>query len=111
MTCKCQIFFDQLLRRHMHGNEPNLAVLAVHPEMHHALTALQVTQPQPAEFLTANTVIEQGGQNGAIAHALERIFRRRIKQLAGLGIAERRRRSFIGVSRGPLNPRRQDYQL
>jgi hypothetical protein len=31
-------------------------------------------------------VIEQGGQDGAIAHALERVRRRRLEQLARLGI-------------------------
>jgi hypothetical protein len=53
--------------------------IAVNPEVHHALAAVQVAQPQPAEFLAADTVIEQGGQDGAIAHALERVLGRRIE--------------------------------
>jgi hypothetical protein len=91
------IFLDQLLCRHMHGNEADLAALAMHPEMHHASTAVQVAQAQPAEFLAADAVIEQGGEDGAIAHTLERVLGRRIEQLAGLGIAERRGRAFVSI--------------
>jgi hypothetical protein len=42
-------------------------------------------------------VIEHSGQNGAIAHALERVLGRRIEQPARLGIAERGRRAFVGL--------------
>ena len=90
MARKRQIFLDQLLCCCMHGNEADLAALAVHAEMHHALTAVQITQAQTAELIAAEAVLEQGGQNGAIAHALERVLGRRIEQLTRLGIAERR---------------------
>src|SRR5215831_9721125 len=72
MAGERHIFLDQLLCCHMHGDEADLAALAMHPEMHHAPTAVQVTQPQPAELLATEAVIEQGGEDGAIAHALER---------------------------------------
>jgi hypothetical protein len=71
--------------------------------MHHTLTAVQVAHPQPAEFLAADTLIEQDGQDGAIAYALERILGRRIEELAGLCIAKRRRRTFIGIGGRPLD--------
>ena len=48
-------------------------------------------------------MIEQGGQNGAVSFALERIFRRRLEQLAHLGVTERRRRAFVAVRRRPLD--------
>ena len=82
----------------MDRNKPDLAALAMHPKMHHTLTALQIAEPQPAEFLAADAVIEQGGEDGPISNALERTLGRRIKKLAGLSIAKRRRRTFIGIS-------------
>jgi hypothetical protein len=57
----------------------------------------------PQQLLAANTVIEQGGEDGAIAHALERIDRRRVNQPARLGIAERRRQAFIAIRHWPLH--------
>ena len=54
--------------------------------MHHTLTALHVPDPQPAQLLAADAVIEQGRQDGPIANALERIRRRRLQQLARLGL-------------------------
>src|SRR6516165_5388335 len=98
-----QIFLDETLRHGMHGNKPYLVALTLDPEMHHALTALHVTDLQTAELLTANSVIEQGGQNGAITDTFERVSRRRIEQLARLGIAQRRRRAFIAVCHRPLD--------
>jgi hypothetical protein len=59
----------------MHGNEPDFAPLAPDPEMHHPLTALPVPDPQAVQLLAAHAVIEQGGQDGAIARALERVRR------------------------------------
>jgi len=97
------IFLDQLLCRHMHGDEADLAALAVHAEMHHAPAAVQVTQPQAAELLAADAVIEQGGEDGAIAHALEGVLGRGVEQLAGLSVTERWRGAFIGINRRPLD--------
>src|SRR6516165_2474742 len=68
----CEVFRDEPLRHGMNGDKPGLAALAVNSEMHHALAAVQVAQPQPAEFLAAHAVIEQGGENGAVTDAIER---------------------------------------
>ena len=87
----------------VHRNEPDFVPFALDPKMHHALPALHVLYAQPAELLATDAVIEQGGQDGAIAHALESIVGRRIEQLAGLGIAERRRAAFIAVGHRPLD--------
>jgi hypothetical protein len=98
-----QVRLDQPLRHRMHGNEPDLAALAPDPEMHHALTALHVLDPQAAQLLAAHAVIEQGGQDGAIARALERVRRRRLQELALLGVAQRQRAAFIAVGHPPLH--------
>ena len=72
----------------MHRNEPDFVALALDPKMQHPLTALNIPHTQPAQFFAADAVIEQGGQDRAIADALERIFERRIEQFADLSIAE-----------------------
>ena len=98
-----EIFLDQPLRRGMHGNKPDFVALALDPKMHHALTALNVPHAQPAQLLTAQAVIEQGSQDGAIAFALERVVWRRFEQLARLRIAERRRAAFVSVRERPFH--------
>jgi hypothetical protein len=62
MATNPQVLLDQPLRHGMHGNEPDLAPLAPDPKMHHALTALHVPDPQPAQLLAAHAVIEQGAR-------------------------------------------------
>jgi hypothetical protein len=86
-----QVFLDQPLRQDLDGYEPDLAALALDPKMQHSLTALHVLYAQSAELLAADAVVEQGGENGTIANTLEGIGRRRVEQLAGLSVAERRR--------------------
>ena len=71
MAGERQIFFDQPLRQYLDRYEPDFAALALHPKMQHALTALHVLYAQAAEFLAADSVVEQGGQDGTIADALE----------------------------------------
>jgi hypothetical protein len=63
-------------------NEPDFAALAPDPKMHLALTALHVPDPQPAQSLAAQAVIKQGGQDGAIARALEGVAGRRLRTWA-----------------------------
>lgn len=88
MLSEGQIFLDQPLRRGVSGNEPDLIPFALDAEMRHALTGLQIPNLKAAKFLAADAVIEQGGENGAIAQTFERIGRRSIEQFASLGVAE-----------------------
>src|SRR5271163_5188904 len=85
-----QIFLDQPLRQHLDGYEPDLTAFSLDPKMQHALPALDVLYTQAAELLAADAMIEQGGQDGAIADTFEGIVGWRIEQLAGLGITEGR---------------------
>ena len=74
----------------------DLAALAVHPQMEDALARLQIADPQRRELGAAQPVIEQSGEDGAVAQPLQRVGRRRVEQGAGLGVAERRRRALAG---------------
>src|SRR5581483_5521018 len=103
MAGEAEIVLHQSLGGSVDGHEAHLVALALDPKVHHALSALHIAHAQPAEFFAADTVIEEGGQNGAIALTLERIFRRRLEQFAHLGVTERRRRAFIAVRRRPLD--------
>ena len=47
-------------------------------------------EPAAAKLVAAHTVIEQGGQDSAVAQALERVRRRRFEQFAGLCVIQRR---------------------
>jgi len=98
-----QIFLNQPLREHLDGYEPDLVAFPLDPKMQHALPALHVLYAQAAELLATDAMIEQGGQDGAIADTLEGIVGRRIEQLAGLGIAEGRGAAFIVVGHRALD--------
>ena len=89
-----QVLLDQPARHSMQRNEPDLAALALDPKMHHAVTALHVLDPKAAQLLAADAVIEQGGEDGATAHALERVRRGHLQQLARLSISESRLAAF-----------------
>ena len=65
-----QILLARTLRRCIDWNKADLGALAVDPKMQDALAAVQILDPETAELLAANAVIEQGGQNGAVAHPL-----------------------------------------
>jgi len=56
---------------------------------------LGVLHRELAEFLTAERVVEQGGQNGPVARAFQRLLIGRYEQLAGLGITKGRGLAFV----------------
>jgi hypothetical protein len=64
---------------------------AVDAEMADPFPALEIPHAEAAELLAADPVVKEGGQNGAIADAFERVLGRRLEQAAGLAVAERRR--------------------
>src|SRR5271169_1716550 len=70
-------------------------LMSVDPRMYRALPALHVLDPQTAQLLPPNPMIEQGSQDGAIAHALERVRWRRHQPLARWGVTQRRRASSV----------------
>lgn len=99
-----EIILDQPLRGRVGRHVADLGPLAVDPEMHHALAALQVLDPQPAQLLAPQTVVEQGRQDGAVAYAFQGVGRWRLEQLPGLTVAECRRAAFVAVGTRPFDP-------
>ena len=58
----------------MQRHEARLATLAEHPQVHHAASLLPgVLDREPADFLAAQTVIEQGGQQRLVAKGFQDI--------------------------------------
>jgi len=98
-----QVFLNQPLRHLVHGNVADLAPLAAHLQVHHALAGLHVAEAEQAKLLAADAVIEQGGEYGAIHYTLQRVEGRGLKQSAGLRLAERRRAAFVAVDRRALD--------
>jgi len=79
----------------VNGNKPDLVPLAFDAEMHHALPALQVAQPQQAQLLSSDAVIEQGGQYCPVPYTLQRVWGRGLQEPTRLGVTQRRRNSPI----------------
>ena len=68
-----------------------------------AVALLDVRKGERRHFRTPQPAAEKNREDGAIALALDRIFGRRIEQLSGLRVAERRRAAFIAIRHRPLN--------
>jgi hypothetical protein len=90
-----EILADEPQRHRVNGNKPDLVALAFDAQMHDALAALHIAQAQQAEFFAADAVIEQGGENGAVAPSLQRVRGRGLQQSPGLCIAKRWRTALI----------------
>lgn len=71
--------------------------------MHNAVPTLQVAHAEAAQFLAAQPVVEQGGQDGAVAHALARVGDGGLEQGQGLRVAQGGRGSFVHVSARALD--------
>ena len=86
-------------RRRMERHVARLFALAGDLQMRHAATFMpEVPDGELAQLLAAERVIEQGGQNGAIAHAFERFLGRRDEQLARLMVGDRRGFAFVALA-------------
>jgi hypothetical protein len=59
---------------------------------------------EAAQFFAAQPVVEEGGQDGAIAFAFQRVRRGRFQQRPDLAVAQRRRLAPIVIGLGALDP-------
>jgi hypothetical protein len=100
---ECEVFFDQALGGHVHRHKPYFVALALDAEVHHAVAALDILHPQSAELLTAEAVIQQNGEDGAVAHTFKSVSRWRLQQPARLHIAQGRCTAFIAVGHGAFD--------
>jgi len=75
-----------------------LAAFARHFDVRHALADVaKVFDLELAQFFAPQRVKEQGGKNGAVALAADVIVLRRLEELAGLMIGNRRRLAFAAL--------------
>ena len=77
-----QILPDEPQHHRVNGNEPDLVALALDAEVHDALAALHVAQPQQAQLFAPDAVIEQGGEYRAVPYTLQRVRGRGLQQAA-----------------------------
>jgi hypothetical protein len=68
-----------------------------------AFAGVAVTQTKLAELVPTDAVEEQDGQERAIALAQHRVLGRRLKELAGLSIAQGWGLALVGALVGPLD--------
>jgi hypothetical protein len=64
----------------MHRNVTDFVPFALDAEVHHALAALHVAEPQEAKLLAADAVIEEGSEYRAVPYTLQRFKGRGLQQ-------------------------------
>ena len=95
---------DQRVRPGMQRQKPRLLALAVNFEVRHAAAReSEIRNLELAQLLAPQRVVEQCRQDGAVALRLDGFVRRRRQKLAGLMIANCRRRAFAALGFGPLD--------
>lgn len=88
----------------MQGQITRLAAFARHLEMRDAFADVpEVLDLELAQFLAAQRVKQQGGENGSVALAADLAVLWRIEQLARLMIGNRRRLAFAAFRFRPLD--------
>ena len=92
-----EILGDESLRFEAHRDVAYLVAFAMHAKVQHAFTLLEIAHAKLAEFLPAQAVIQQCGEDGAITFAFEGVGWRCLEQHARLLVTERRREAFIGI--------------
>jgi hypothetical protein len=77
-------------RSSMNSDEADFGALTLETKMHHALAALHIAQPEQAQLLAPDAVIEQGGEDCPVAHSPKSVGRWRIEEPPRLGIPKGR---------------------
>jgi hypothetical protein len=104
VTGGIEVVMDERVGAGMQRQIPCLAALAGDLQMRHAFARVSgILHLQFAQFLAAQRMKKQRGQNGAVALALDRVGRGRGQQRAGLVVADRRRLAFAAFRPRPLN--------
>src|SRR5271168_72818 len=98
-----QIFFDKPQHHRMKRDIADLVAFSPGVEVHDALAALDIPQPEEAQLLAPDAVIEQGSKNGTVPYTLQRVRGRGLQQSPGLRIAQGGSAALIVVGCGPLH--------
>ena len=99
-----EIVVNQSVCARMQRQIARLAALAGDFQMRHAFARVpEILDLQLAQLLAAQRMEQQRGEDGAVALALDRVVRRRLEELAGLVIAERRRLALAALRLRPLD--------
>ena len=99
-----EVVGDEPVRPRMQRQPARLAAFARHFQMRHAFARMpEILDLQLAQLVAPQRVEQQRREEGAIALAAHGVVDRRVEQLAGLVVAERRRLAFGGFRRRPLH--------
>ncbi len=88
----------------MHWHVTDLSALAVDTQIFDAASFGVVLDAQAAQFGAAQGVVEEDGEDGAVAFAFERVGVRGLHELPGLNVGEHGSFSFIGSAAWTLHP-------
>ena len=97
-----QVVGKQLLAAGVQGDMAQLVALAAHPQVHHATPLVDIPEGELRELLAPQPVMQEQGEEGAIAQPLRGIDRC-FQELARLGITDRRRLALVALHLRPLN--------
>ena len=90
MFCLIEILGDEPLGFEANRYVAHFVAFAMHAKVEHAFALLQIAYAKLAEFLTAQAVIQQCGEDRAVTFAFERVGWRCLKQHTRLLVTERR---------------------
>jgi hypothetical protein len=88
---------DEPLRFEAHRDVAHLVPFAMHSKVQHAFALLEIAHAKLAEFLAAQSVIQERGKNCPVAFAFECVFGRCIEEHPRLFVTECRGEAFIRV--------------
>ena len=87
----------------MNGDETRFSAFAMNLETTHPAPGGEVSNLKGGYFAAPESVVEQGGENGPVAFAFKSVVERRVKENAGLIVADGGGFPFVGVRVGTFN--------
>lgn len=104
VTGACQVVRDTLPRLGMNGEDAHPAAIAGDPHVENTAPEAEIAHAEAAQLLPGQPLVEQDGQNGPVAPALQRVPGGRVEKPPRLRAPEHRRRVGFLVFSRPLDP-------
>lgn len=103
MSRTLEIVLDQPAGSGVERHIADFPALALDGEVGGAFPVLDVSDSELGELLAAKAVIEKCGENRPIPCPLQALLIRRLEELSGLAVAERRSFAFVGAFGRPFD--------
>src|SRR5579863_8206331 len=104
VTAFLQVLLDEVSCDTVERNVTGLLAFAGNPQMPDAAALVgEIPDGEFAELLAAESMVEQGGEDGPISNSFQRFLCRGDEQFAGLVVGECRGLSLFGFAPGALH--------